>query len=268
MNYKDNYVYFRKRSHFSCLANTAGNLQKSDALTAANFGIVPADFTAGASTDAVRGIEVVIRTGAATADTRGTAISALLDFNTGEAFAETLSTTVIGDASHLTWPAMGIDTGVLTIANFATDGADGYLIDATDQWIIREYVGSTNDALTDVPAAQQRATFNMRHYLGCDPVDTGTAAVVGVDVDGTAVEKTKISFRGGDGGATVDYVVLTHAANKFKDICAWMEHLANGGYHRTSAGIYTFTDLITSGGAKVTAPEVELGIVGCHMVNA
>ena len=41
--------------------------------------------------------------------------------------------------------------------------------------------------------------------------------VVGVDVDGTAVEKTKISFRGGDGGATVDYVVLTHAANKFKD---------------------------------------------------
>ena len=60
---------------------------------------------------------------------------------------------------------MGIASGVLTIANFGADGTDGYLIDATDQWIIREYVGSTNDALTDVPAAQQRATFNMRHYL-------------------------------------------------------------------------------------------------------
>ena len=57
MNYKDNYVYFRKRSHFSHLANTGGNLQKSDALTAANFGIVPANFTAGASTDAARGVE-------------------------------------------------------------------------------------------------------------------------------------------------------------------------------------------------------------------
>ena len=268
MNYKDNYVYLRKRSHFSCLANTGGNLQKSDALTAANFGIVPANFTAGASTDAARGIEVVIRTGEANDDTRGTAISALLDFSTGAAFAADVQDTVIGDASHLTFPAMGIASGVLTIANFGADGTDGYLIDATDQWIIRETVASTNDALTDVPAAQQRATFNMRHYLGCDPVDTGTAAVVGVDVDGTAVEKTKISFRGGDGGATVDYVVLTHAANKFKDVAAAMEELANGDYHRTAAGIYTFTDLITSGGNKATKQEIELGIVGCHMVNA
>ena len=104
--------------------------------------------------------------------------------------------------------------------------------------------------------------------LGCDPVDTGTAAIVGVDVDGTAVEKTKISFRGGDGGATVDYVVLTHAANKFKDVAAAMEELANGDYYRTSAGIYTFTDLISSGGTKQTKQEIELGIVGCHMVNA
>ena len=60
---KDNYVYFRKRSHYSHLANTGGALQKSDTLSAANFGIVPADFTAGASTDAVRGIEVVRGTG-------------------------------------------------------------------------------------------------------------------------------------------------------------------------------------------------------------
>ena len=104
MNYKDNYVYFRKRSHFSCLANTGGNLQKSDALTAANFGIVPANFTAGASTDAARGIEVVIRTGEANDDTRGTAISALLDFSTGAALTADVQDTVIGDASHLTWP--------------------------------------------------------------------------------------------------------------------------------------------------------------------
>lgn len=196
MNYKDNYVYFRKRSHFSCLANTGGNLQKSDALTAANFGIVPANFTAGASTDAARGIEVVIRTGEANDDTRGTAISALLDFSTGAAFAADVQDTVIGDASHLTFPAMGIASGVLTIANFGADGTDGYLIDATDQWIIRETVASTNDALTDVPAAQQRAVFNMRHYLGCDPVDTGTAAIVGVDVDGSAVEKLKSRLEG------------------------------------------------------------------------
>lgn len=268
MNYKDNYVYFRKRSHWSNLANTSGNLQKSDTLNVANFGIVPANFTAASSTDAIRGLEVVIYTAAATASTRGANISALLDFNTGIAFTGTLHTTVIGDASHLVWDQMGIASGVLTIANYGADNDDGYLINVADTWIIREDVNSTNDALTDVPAANQRATFNMRHYLGCDPVDTGTAAIVGMDVDGTAVEKTKISFRGGDGGATVDYVILTHAANKFKDVCAAMEELANGDYHRTAAGIYTFTDLISSGGAKATKQEIELGIVGCHMVNA
>ena len=66
----------------------------------------------------------------------------------------------------------------------------------------------------------------------------------------------------------MDYVILTHAENKFKDVCAAMEELANGDYHRTSAGIYTFTDLISSGGTKQTKQEIELGIVGCHMVNA
>ena len=112
MNYKDNYVYFRKRSHYSHLANTGGALQKSDTLSAANFGIVPANFTAGSSSDAVRGIEVVIRTGEANGSTRGTAISALLNFNTGVAFASPVATTVIGDASHLTWDGLGIASGV------------------------------------------------------------------------------------------------------------------------------------------------------------
>ncbi len=260
----DNYVYFGKRSHFSHLANTGGALQKSDELTAANFGIVPANFTAGSSTDAARGIEVVIRTGEANASTRGANISALLDFNTGLAFAGTLSTTAIGDASHLVWDQMGIASGVLTIANFAADNNDGYLIDATDQWIIREYIGSTNDALTDVPAIQQAGTFNMSNFLGADPVDTNTAAVVGVDVDGTALEKTKLIFKGGDGGATQDYVVITHAENKFKDICAAMESLKNGSYAKMGKGVYTFTDLINGG---KTFWDNEFGIVGCHLVN-
>ena len=89
----DNYVYFGKRSHFSCLAN--GSVQVSDALTAANFGIVPADFTAGTSTDAARGIEVLIRAGEANGSTRGTAISALTNVATGAAFASPVATPAI-----------------------------------------------------------------------------------------------------------------------------------------------------------------------------
>ena len=118
----DNYVYFGKRSHFSCLANTSADLQKSDELTAANFGIVPADFTAGTSTDAARGIEVLIRTGEANGSTRGTAVSALTDVATGSALA---ATTVIGDVSRMIWAATGIASGVITVANVGADGTNG-----------------------------------------------------------------------------------------------------------------------------------------------
>tara|TARA_Y100001973_G_C5146176_1_gene305540 strand:+ start:376 stop:1185 length:810 start_codon:yes stop_codon:yes gene_type:complete len=265
----DNYVYFGKRSHFSHLANTSSNLQKSDALTATNFGIVPANFSAGTSTDAVRGIEVLIVAKEANGSTRGTAISALKDVATGAAFASPVATTAINDVSRMIWDAVGISSGVLTIANFGADGTNGYLIDAADQWIIREFIGSTNDDLSDVPAIQQAGCFNMNRFRGCDPVDTSTAATIGVDVKfGTAgsyeVEKTKIIFDGGDGGATQDYVVLTHAANKFKDICTAMETLRNGSYAKQGDGMYTFTDLMSGG---TTFWDNEFGIVGCHMVN-
>lgn len=281
----DNYVYFGKRSHFSCLANTSSNLQKTDALTAANFGIVPADFTAGTSTDAARGIEVLVHTGEANGSTRGTAVSALTDVATGSAFASPVATTVIGDVSRMIWDATGISSGVITVANFAADGTNGYLIDATDQWIVRELItathgssaasfggvaaASTNAALFATPAIQQTGMFNMSNYLGCDPVDTSTAAVIGVDVDydngGTyEVEKTKIAFKAGSGAASLDYVVLTHAANKFKDICAAMESLRNGSYAKKASGAYVFTELMSG---NKTFWDNEFGIVGCHMVN-
>jgi hypothetical protein len=281
----DNYVYFGKRSHFSHLANTGGALQQSDTLTAANFGIVPADFTAGTSTDAARGIEVLIHTGEANGSTRGTAVSALLDVAKGTAFASPIATTVIGDVSRMIWDATGISSGVITVANFGADGTNGYLIDATDQWVIRELISgthgssaasfggvaaaSTNAALYATPAIQQTGMFNMSNFLGADPVDTSTAATIGVDIDydngGTyEVEKTKLSFKGGDGGATVDYVVLTHAANKFKDICAAMESLRNGSYAKKAGGAYIFTNLMSG---EKTFWDNEFGIVGAHMVN-
>ena len=264
----DNYVYFGKRSHFSHLSNTSGDLQNSDELTAANFGIVPANraYNDG-STEAAVGIEVVIRQLANADDTRGTALTT--DFVTGALFTaqgsqsnnkygETNDVTKLVPASYV------IASGVLQIRNFSTDGTNGYLMNTANQIIVRELIGSTNDALTDVPAIQQAATFNMSNFLGADPVDTGTAAIVGVDVDGTALEKTKLVFKGGDGGATQDYVILTHAENKFKDICAAMESLKNGSYVKMGKGMYTFTDLINGG---KTFWDDEFGIVGCHMVN-
>lgn len=281
----DNYVYFGKRSHFSCLANTSADLQKSDELTAANFGIVPANHTAGSSTDAARGIEVLIHTGEANASTRGTAVSALKDVAKGSAFASPVATTVIGDVSRMIWDATGIASGVITVANFGADGTNGYLIDITDQWIIREFINgdhgqkmagfggiaaeSTNAALYATPAIQQTGMYNMSNFLGADPVDTSTAAVIGVDIDydngGTyEVEKTKLMWKGRDGGATQDYVVLTHAPGKFRDILAAMESLRNGSYAKKAGGAYVFTELMTG---NKTFWDDEFGIVGCHMVN-
>ena len=281
----DNYVYFGKRSHYSHLANTSSALQKSDTLNAGNFGIVPANRSAGIATDAAIGVEVLIVAKEANASTRGADISALLDVASGAAFDGTQATTVINDVSRMLWEEMAVASGVITLTNYSTDNDHGYLIDAADQWIIREVINtthgssqgsfggvasqSTNAALYATPAIQQTGMFNMSNYLGCDPVDTSTAAEIGVDVDYTnggsyEVEKTKIIFSGGDGGLTQDYAVITHAANKFKDICAAMESFRNGSYAKKAGGAYVFTELMTG---RKTVWDNEFGIVGCHMVN-
>ena len=268
----DNYVYFRKRGFFSSLSN--GN-QNTDALSTTNFGIVPANraFNDGLAEAAV-GIEVFVGGGAA-GSTRGTALSALLDHKNGVStgvspvgqtpiFAGTVATTVAGQRTRLVPASYVIASGVLQIRDFSTDGTNGYLLAAADQIIVRESLVSTNDALTDVPAINQAGCFNMKNYIGCDPVDTGTAAVIGVDLDGTLLDATLISFKGADNGATVDTVRITHAANKYKDVCIAMEEIANANNRRNGKGMITFTDLI--GGAN-TKYEQELGIVGCSMIN-
>jgi hypothetical protein len=263
----DNYVYFGKRSHFSHLSNTSGDLQNSDELTAANFGIVPAPraYNDGL-TEAAVGIEVIVRQLADADSTRGSALTT--DFVTGALFTAQGDESnnrygEIGDVTKLVPASYVIASGVLQIRNYS-DTTNGYLMNVANQIVVRELIGSTNDALTDVPAIQQAGTFNMSMFLGADPVDTNTAAIVGVDVDGTALEKTMLKFKGGDGGVTNDYVVLTHAENKFKDICAAMESLRNGSYAKMGKGVYTFTDLISG---NKTFWDNEFGIVGCHMVN-
>tara|TARA_R110002020_G_C16242831_1_gene769244 strand:- start:53 stop:853 length:801 start_codon:yes stop_codon:yes gene_type:complete len=261
----DNYVYFGKRSHFSCLANTGGNLQKSDALTAANFGIVPADFTAATATEEAQGYEIFIHTGEANASTRGTALTALKDAATGAAFTGG-STTVIGDVTRLKFDTVGMASGVLTVANFGADGTDGYLIDATDQWIIREKIGSTNNALAAVPAINQALCISMDRFISADPVDTATAATIGVGIlDGAVVEidQTRLSFKSVKGDATDDTVLITHKSGAYKDVMIAMEELANGTYHRQGKGYYTFTDLMSGG---KTLWEDRLGIIGCSMI--
>ena len=265
----DNYVYFGKRSHFSCLANTGGDLQKSDALTTANFGIVPADFTAATATEEAQGYEVFIHTGEANASTRGTALTALGDVVTGlvkAGNAGAKATTIIGDVTRLKFDTVGMGTGVLTVANFGADGTDGYLIDATDQWIIREKIGSTNDALSDVPAINQAVCLNMANFISADPVDTATAVTIGVGIlNGALVEidQTLLSFKSVKGDATNDTILLTHKSGAYKDVMIAMEELANGGYHRQGKGYYTFTDLMSG---KKTIWEDRLGIIGCSMV--
>jgi len=271
----DNYVYFGKRSHFSCLANTSGNLQKSDALTVANFGIVPADFTAATATEFAQGYEIFIKTGEANDLTRGTALTALGDVLTGVVKAGSATakrTTIIGDVTRLKFDQVAMATGVLTVANFGADGGNGYLIDATDQWIIREKIGSTNDTLSDVPAINQAVCLNMANFISADPVDTATAATVGVGVIGgdndglggtiADIDQTRLSFKSVKGDATNDTILLTHKTGAYKDVMIAMEELANGMYHRKGKGYYTFTDLMSG---KKTIWEDRLGIIGCSM---
>jgi len=270
----DNYVYFGKRSHFSCLANSS--VQASDALTAANFGIVPADFTAATATEFAQGYEIFIQTKEANASTRGTALTALGDALTGVVKAGNAgakATTIIDDVTRLKFDTVGMSSGVLTLANFGADGTDGYLVDAADRWIIREKIGSTNDALSDVPAINQAVCLNMANFIGADPVDTATAATVGIGIIGgdanglggtiADIDQTLLSFKAVTGTATDDTILLTHRSGAYKEVCQAMEEMANGMYHRKSKGYYTFTDLMSG---KKTIWEDRLGIIGCSMI--
>jgi len=266
----DNYVYFGKRSHFSCLAN--GSVQVSDALTAANFGIVPADFTAATATEEAQGYEIFIETKQANASTRGTALTALKNAVTEAAFTGG-ATTVIDDVTRLKFDTVGMSSGVLTVANFGADGTDGYLVDAADRWIIREKIGSTNDALSDVPAINQAVCLNMANFISADPVDTATAATVGIGIIGgnkdgrggtiADIDQTVLSFKSVKGDATNDTILLTHTSGAYKDVMIAMEEIANGGYHRQGKGYYTFTDLMSGG---KTIWDDRLGIIGCSMI--
>jgi len=270
----DNYVYFGKRSHFSCLAN--GSVQASDALTAANFGIVPADFTAATATEFAQGYEIFIQTKEANGSTRGTALTALGDALTGvvkAGNAAAKATTIIDDVTRLKFDTVGMSSGALTVANFGADGTDGYLVDAADRWIIREKIGSTNDAMSDVPAINQALCINMANFISADPVDTATAATVGIGIIGgnadglggtiADIDQTLLSFKSVKGDATNDTILLTHTSGAYKDVCIAMEELANGTYHRQSKGYYTFTDLMSG---NKTIWDNRLGIIGCSMI--
>ena len=168
-----------------------------------------------------------------------------------------------GDVTKLVPASYVIASGVIQVRNFATDNTNGYLINAADQIIIRELIGSTNNALSDVPAINQAVCLNMKNFIGADPVDTATAATIGVDIDGTAIDQTLLSFKSVKGDATDDTILLTHRTGAFKDVCIAMEEMANGNYHRTGKGYYTFTDLMSG---KKTLWEDRLGIIGCSMV--
>ena len=292
---KTPYIYFGTKGYYyesdsGADQYIAGNSATS--LTLAAAGMVPVDHTAGTanvstSTDAFR---IIVKSdGTESSAEMGSAYTTFFiddegNRNSTSGFVSTKPQA--GNAVSLNAGAWGVaSSGQITLIAYSADGTNGYLIDATDQWIIRELItathgssaasfggvaaASTNAALYATPAIQQTGMFNMSNYLGCDPVDTSTAAVIGVDVDYTnggtyEVEKTKIAFKAGSGAAALDYVVLTHAANKFKDICAAMESLRNGSYAKKAGGAYVFTELMSG---NKTFWDNEFGIVGAHMVN-
>ena len=266
----DNYIYFGKRGFYSALANAS--VQNSDTLTTTNFGKVPANraFDDGLTEDAV-GLEVFVRSASSNASTRGSAFTT--DAVTGIAFTEgadaTATTSEVGDVTKLIPASYAIASGVIQIRNFSTDGTNGYLVNAADTVIIREKLSSTNTALTTGMTNNQAALFKASNYLGADPVDSGTtAALASLDIDGTALDITKLHFKQGAGGTpangtAADEVYITHLAGKFKEVCEAMEELYNGSNAKFSNGMYTFTDLISG---KVTELDNRLGIRGCHLV--
>lgn len=264
---KTTYVYFGTKGYLYETDSSADQtINGGSTLTLADHGIVPVDHTRAVgnestSTDAYR---VIVKAATSAGSTRGAAYTN--DFATGAAFTAgadaTATTSEIGDITELASPdAWGVSSGVITIANFSTDGDHGYLIGNNDEFWVEQT--ARHDAGGNGPGAttlSMASCYPMASYKGANPV-----AYAGVHYDGTALDQTDLYFSKRSGANGSDIIRLIHTAGKYPQIVKTMEALANSGIYNRAV---TFYDLDTTGaetfcGGPSLSGQNDLGIYGC-----
>tara|TARA_R100001082_G_scaffold26725_1_gene13323 strand:- start:6 stop:815 length:810 start_codon:yes stop_codon:yes gene_type:complete len=263
---KTPYIYFGTKGYlYETDSGANQTINGGSTLTQAAHGMVPIDHTrnpanTSTSTDAYR---VVVKAATSAASTRGATFTN--DFVTGAAFTAgadaTATTSEIGDVTELaSADAWGVSSGVITVANFATDGDNGYLFGANDKFWVEQK--KRHDAAGNGASATNLSSafaYPMTSFLGADPV-----AYAGEHYDGTALDQTDLRFLKSDGTGTADIIRVIHTAGKYPDLVKTMEAIANCGVYDRAI---TFYDLDVYGVETFCSPSMSndnaLGIVGC-----
>lgn len=256
---KTQYVIFGNKGFLAEVSaadqNVAGGSATSltvDGTLATDAGFLPIDHAhdvVGTSTDAYN---IIIKAAGSTTGDR--ANDNLNDFATGLPFTAAANPAA-GDVTALRFNDWDVaNTNQVVVITAA--GANGYHIQNTDKlWL--EQTAAHATALPFGTISTQTC-LPMKNFIGADQV-----AYAQEYWDGTALDRTVLSFKSTVGDATDDTIILTHTAGKYKEICAMMENLANADNYDNPITVF---DLDSSG--LITQFDSTLGIVGCFVRSA
>tara|TARA_Y100000593_G_C4287694_1_gene326459 strand:+ start:955 stop:1764 length:810 start_codon:yes stop_codon:yes gene_type:complete len=268
---KTTYIYFGQKGYlYETDSGANQTINGGSTLTLAAHGMVPIDHTrapanVSTSTDAYR---VVVKAATSAASTRGATFTN--DFVTNALFSAgsdaTPTTSEIGDVTELNADSWGVSSGVITIANYATDNDNGYLCGANDKfWVEQKVRHDTAGNGASASNLSSAFAYPMTSFLGADPV-----AYAGEHYDGTALDQTDLHFLKSDGSGSNDIIRIIHTAGKYPDLVKTMEAIANCGVYDRAV---TFYDLDINGvetfaGGSSLSSQNDLGIVGCWRTTA
>jgi len=272
-NFKSPYIYFGRKGFLAEVSaadqEVAGGSATSVVATGVAYdhatlaGFLPIDHphdVAGTSTDAYR-IIIKAKSDNSSVD-RGTNLVAQKDFVTGAAFVGTGGNTgkpLTGETVELLPQSWDVaNTNQITIVDYAATTAGNYGYDIQNNDLL--WVEQTAAHATALPYGTITTKYcaPMKNFIGAD-----TIAYAHEYWDGTALDRTILSFKSTVGTNTDDTIVLTHTAGKYKDIMKALEEIANSNNYEKA---HTFFDLGTDG--IVTSYDNTLGIVGCFIDSA
>jgi len=275
-NYKTPYIYFGRKGFLAEVSGADQTVAGGAAVVATGVaydhvtlaGFVPENHTVGASATAstsTDGYRIIIKAKSDnSAVDRGTHLIAQNDFVTGAAFVGTGGATgkpLTNETVELLAASFGVASGVITVADYAdtTDGNYGYDIQNNDLlWLEQTAILATASDTPTVGGITTKYCAPMKNFIGAD-----TIAYAHEYWDGTALDRTILSFKSTVGSATDDTIVLTHTAGKYKAIMEALEEIANSDNYDEA---HTFFDLGTDG--TITHYDSTLGIVGCFIDSA
>jgi len=264
-NYKSPFIYFGRKGYLAEVSaadqEVAGTTATSVVATGVAYdhatlaGFLPADHTAGISNTSTStdGYRIVIKAAAGTTGDRGAAYTH--DFYTGAAFAAAADPAA-GDVTELNAAGWDVaNTNQITVVG--SGGTAFYDIQNTDKlWV--EQTAQLATAALPVGTITTAYCAPMKNFIGAD-----TIAYAQEHYDGTALDRTILSFKSTVGDATDDTIVLTHTAGKYKAIMEALEEIANSNNYTEA---HTFFDLDLDGNEIHYRPN--LGIVGCFIDSA